>query len=172
MVVRHAREYPVSHAMHAPPLDGVLLFLSPHSFPPIYLNLASPMAAIDVVNWGAYSPAPVRAFIPSFRASIYDVHRILVFFYPFLPQNMYCLSANVLHSLTPSPFSADVMYGSSLPQFIYRSRSILVNSTDRDRPADRPKGTESKVHKMGAAAAAAAPSLKEVSTLSYRRRRH
>ena len=33
---------------------------------------------------------------------------------PLCPQNLYCLSANLIHFLTPSPFSADVIYGSRL----------------------------------------------------------
>ena len=49
-------------------------------------------------------------------ASIYDVHIFLGFFWPPLcPQHLFWLSANLLHFLSPSPFSADVIYGSPLP---------------------------------------------------------
>ena len=47
---------------------------------------------------------------------MYDVNIILGVFEPLpplWPQNLFCLSANLVHFLTPpSPFCADVIYGS------------------------------------------------------------
>ena len=52
------------------------------------------------------------------------------------PQNLYCLSANLLHFLTPSPFSADVIHGSPFVRARYTSRSnlrILSRSSCREK---------------------------------------
>ena len=52
------------------------------------------------------------------------------------PQNLYCLSANLLHFLSPSPFSADVIHGSPFVRARYTSRSnlrILSRSSCREK---------------------------------------